>query len=66
MAWLGETDEEMSKMVENVTKAGGFYQDKTFDILSSITVQCTGNDQWEFPDGTSRLISSLERFLQTC
>ena len=59
VAWLGGTDQETSDMVENVTKAGGLYKDRTFDIRSSISVQCTGNDQWKFPQGTPRL---FERF----
>ena len=54
VAWLGQTDQEISKMVENVTKTGGFYKNKTFDILTTISVQCTGNDTWKFPNGTSR------------
>ena len=44
--WLGSSDLEMSNLVEDVTKAGGFYPDERFTTLTSISVQCQGADRW--------------------
>ena len=46
--WLAGSDQEISKLVEDVTKAGGFYPDKSFTILTNISVQCQGREKWEF------------------
>ena len=44
--WLASTDQEMSQLVEDVTKSGGLYPDERFTILTSISVQCQGGDRW--------------------
>ena len=46
--WLAASEQEMSQLVEDVTKAGGFYPDEKFTVLSNISVQCQGADQWNF------------------
>ena len=46
--WLGSSDQEMSNLVEDVTKAGGLYPDESFMILTNISVQCQGGDKWGF------------------
>ena len=48
MPWLGSSDQEMSNLVEDVTKAGGLYPDESFTILTNISVQCQGGDKWSF------------------
>ncbi len=54
--WLAASEEEMSQLVEDVTKAGGFYPDEKFTVLSQISVQCQGADLWNFSstDGSDR------------
>ena len=54
--WLAGSDPEMSQLVEDVTKAGGFYPEEKFTVLTNISVQCLGGDQWNFSttDGSAR------------
>ena len=56
MPWLAGSDQEISQLVEGLTKAGGFYPDESFTVLSSISVQCQGQDRWNFSstDGSAR------------
>ena len=56
--WLASTDQEVSKLVENVTKAGGLYPDESFTILTHISVQCEGSNKWRF----SSTAGSASRF----
>ena len=48
MPWLAGSDQEMSQLVEDLTKAGGFYPDGSFTVLSNISVQCQGEERWTF------------------
>ena len=54
--WLAGTEQEMSQLVEDVTKAGGFYPADKFTVLTNISVQCQGGDKWNFSttEGSAR------------
>ena len=63
--WLAGSDPEMSQLVEDVTKAGGFYPEEKFTILTNISVQCLGGDQWNFSttDGSARFATHFNCYL---
>ena len=60
--WLAGDEAEISQLVEDVTKAGGFYPTESFTVLTNISVQCQGNDKWNFSttNGSERLASDCE------
>ena len=59
--WLAGSERKLAKLVEDITKAGGFYPDGSFTVLTNIAVQCQGGDKWKFSnsDGSARLPSQF-------
>ena len=60
--WLATTDQEISKLVEDLTKTRGLQTTEKFTVLTNISVQCQGGDKWNFSstDGSDRLPSHFD------